>query len=88
MRYRNRTEIISQILEIANGGSSDDDGRVTKTKIMYKAFLGHAQLKEYLMILTGNDLLGYDIDTQSRNHSRPLKKVLDFFKSTIRSTMW
>jgi predicted transcriptional regulator len=22
-------------------------------------------LKEYLMILTGNDLLGYDIDTQS-----------------------
>jgi predicted transcriptional regulator len=65
MRYRNRTEIISQILEIAIGGSSDDDARVTKTKIMYKAFLGHAQLKEYLMILTGNDLLGYDIDTQS-----------------------
>ena len=52
-------EIISQILEIANGSS------VTKTKIMYKALLSHHQLKEYLTLLTGSDLLSYDLDTET-----------------------
>jgi predicted transcriptional regulator len=65
MRYRSRTEIISQILEIANTESGEGVIRITKTKIMYEAFLSYAQLKEYLMILTGNDLLDYDLDTKS-----------------------
>ena len=38
MKYRSRTEIVSNILEAANGG-------VTKTKIMYKAFLSYNQLQ-------------------------------------------
>jgi predicted transcriptional regulator len=59
MNYRSRMEIISQILEIANGSS------VTKTKIMYKALLSHHQLKEYLTLLTGSDLLSYDLDTET-----------------------
>jgi predicted transcriptional regulator len=59
MNYRSRMEIISQILEIANGSS------VTKTKIMYKAFLSHHQLKEYLTLLTRSNLLSYDLDTQT-----------------------
>ena len=50
MKYRSRTEIASQILEAANGGT-------TKTKIMYKAFLSYAQLKEYLGRLIDNELL-------------------------------
>jgi predicted transcriptional regulator len=50
MKYRSRTEIVSEILEAANGGA-------TKTKIMYKAFLSYAQLKEYLSILVENGLL-------------------------------
>ena len=50
MKYRSRTEIISHILLAANGGAS-------KTKIMYKAFLSYAQLKEYLGILIENDLI-------------------------------
>jgi predicted transcriptional regulator len=58
MTNRSRTEIVSQILEIANR-TSDDDG-VTKTKLMYKAYLSTAQLKEYMMLLTESDLLGYD----------------------------
>jgi predicted transcriptional regulator len=37
----------------------DDEG-VTQTKLMSKLFLGNAQLKDYLVFLTGNDLLGYD----------------------------
>jgi predicted transcriptional regulator len=53
MKYRSRTDITAQILEAANGG-------VTKTKIMYKAFLSYAQLKEYLTVLVQNGLLEYD----------------------------
>jgi predicted transcriptional regulator len=52
MKYRSRTEIVSMILEAANGGA-------TKTKIMYKAFLSYAQLKEYLTLLIENNLLEY-----------------------------
>ena len=52
MKYRSRTEIVSMILEAANGGA-------TKTKIMYKAFLSYAQLKEYLAVLIENNLLEY-----------------------------
>ena len=42
MRYRSRTAIISDILGVANKRSG-----VGRTKIMYKAFLSYAQLKEY-----------------------------------------
>ena len=52
MKYRSRTDITAQILEAANGGA-------TKTKIMYKAFLSYAQLKEYLTVLIENNLLDY-----------------------------
>jgi predicted transcriptional regulator len=52
MKYRSRTDIVSQVLEAANGGA-------TKTKIMYKAYLSYAQLKEYLSILTEKGLLQY-----------------------------
>ena len=50
LKYRSRTELASNILEAANGGA-------TKTKIMYKAFLSYAQLKEYLAMLIANSLL-------------------------------
>ena len=58
MGYRSRTEIVSNILEAANGG-------VTKTKIMYKAFLSYNQLREYLSILIENNLLEYLDGTQT-----------------------
>ncbi|MDW0289866.1 MAG: winged helix-turn-helix domain-containing protein [Nitrososphaeraceae archaeon] len=58
MKYRSRTEIVSMILEAANGGA-------TKTKIMYKAFLSYAQLKEYLSVLIENNLLEYLEGTQT-----------------------
>jgi predicted transcriptional regulator len=53
VKYRSRTDIVAQILVAANGGA-------TKTKIMYKAFLSYAQLKQYLEVLVENDLLEYD----------------------------
>ena len=52
MKYRSRTEIVSNILQAANGGG-------TKTRIMYKAFLSYAQLKEYLSVLIENNLIEY-----------------------------
>ena len=70
---RNRIEIIAQILEVVNEGS--DDG-VTKTKIMYKAFLNYAQLKEYLTILTDNGLLSYDVGTQTFKTSKNAPRFL------------
>jgi predicted transcriptional regulator len=74
MRYRSRTEIISQILETANGG------RATKTKILYKAFLSHAQLKDYLTILTDSDLLRYDLDTQTFKTTEKGLRFLEIYK--------
>jgi len=55
MRYRSRTDIVAQILEAANGG----DG-ATQAKIMYKAFLSYAELKEYLTVMVENGLLKYN----------------------------
>jgi predicted transcriptional regulator len=52
MKYRSRTEIVSSILDAANGGA-------TKTKIMYIAFLSYSQLKEYLSILIENNLIEF-----------------------------
>jgi predicted transcriptional regulator len=40
------------MLEAANGGA-------TKTKIMYKAYLSYAQLKEYLTVMMENGLIEY-----------------------------
>jgi len=52
MKYRSRTDITAQILEAANGG-------VTRTRIMYKAFLSYVQLKEYLTVLMEKGLMDY-----------------------------
>jgi predicted transcriptional regulator len=60
MRYRNRTEIVTRILEVVNEGSSFGYGGIPKTTITYKASLTHRQLQEYLLILTESNLLSYD----------------------------
>ena len=57
MKYRSRTEIISMILESVTIGT-------TKTKIMYKAYLSYTQLKEYLTLLEGSGMIGYENGTQ------------------------
>ena len=57
MKYRCRTEIVATMLEAANG-------RATKIKIMYSAFLSYGQLKEYLSVLIENNLIEYLDGTQ------------------------
>ena len=70
MKYRSRTEIVSMILEAANGGA-------TKTKIMYKAFLSYNQLKEYLSVLIANNLIEYRDGTKT---FRTTEKGLNLLK--------
>jgi predicted transcriptional regulator len=53
MKYRSRTEIISLILETVSQG-------VTKTKIMYTAYLSYTQLNEYMSFLIKNELIKRD----------------------------
>jgi predicted transcriptional regulator len=72
MRYRSRTDIVAQILEAANDGGGDGGG-ATQTKIMYKAFLPYAQLKEYLTIMVENGLLKY---YQRSRYTKPLRRVI------------
>ena len=71
MKYRSRTEIVSMILEAANGRGT------TKTKIMYKAFLSYSQLKEYLSVLIKNNLLEYTDGTKT---FRTTEKGLNLLK--------
>jgi predicted transcriptional regulator len=56
MKYRNRTEIVSNILKAATGGAG-------RTKIMYKSFISYNQLKEYLSVLIENNLIEYLVGT-------------------------
>jgi predicted transcriptional regulator len=73
MKYRSKINIISQILEAANGGNA------TRSKITYKAFLNYYQLKEYLMLLTEKDLLRYDKDTQTFKTTEKGLRFLDTY---------
>ena len=74
MKYRSRTEIASRILESATGGT-------TKTKIMYRAFLSYAQLKEYLTMLEGNGLMTYDKGEQTYKTTQKGLRFLDVTNS-------
>ncbi len=70
MKYRSRTEIVATILEAANG-------RATKTKIMYNAFLSYNQLKDYLSVLIENNLIEYLDGTRE---FKTTEKGLNFLK--------
>jgi predicted transcriptional regulator len=72
MKYRSRTDIVGLILEAANGGA-------TKTKIMYKAFLSYAQLKEYLTDLLENRLLDYEEGRQFLRTTEKGMRVLQMY---------
>jgi predicted transcriptional regulator len=70
MKYKSRTEIVGNILDAANEGT-------TKTKLMYKAYISYNQLKEYLTILIENNLIEYIDGTQT---FKTTEKGLHFLK--------
>jgi predicted transcriptional regulator len=61
---------VGNILDAANRGG-------TRSKIMYKAFLGYNQLNEYLPVLIENNLIEYHDGTQT---FRTTEKGLYFLK--------
>ena len=52
-QHRSRSEIIASILSTANGN------RIRQTEILYKTYLSHTLLKDYLLFLIENDLIDY-----------------------------
>ena len=56
MKYRGRLEIIAMILQTAAEN-------VTKTRIMYAAYLSFQQVNDYLEFMQENDLLQYENET-------------------------
>jgi predicted transcriptional regulator len=56
LKYRSRADNTTEILKIADKG-------VSKTRIMYGAYLSFAQLKEYLKMLVDNGMLSFDEKT-------------------------
>ena len=74
MKYRSRTEIVGLILEAANRGGA------TKTKIMYKAFLSFAQLREYLTMLQDNGLIEYEGGRHTYRTAEKGMRLLDIYE--------
>jgi len=59
MRYRSKSEIFGRVLAVANGQG------VTRTGIMYKAFLSFTQAKAILTTLIERELLQFDRTTNT-----------------------
>jgi predicted transcriptional regulator len=74
MKYRSRTEIVGLILEDANGGGA------TKTRIMYKAFLSFAQLREYLTMLQENGLIEHEGGRQTYRTTEKGMSLLQIYE--------
>ncbi len=70
---RSSIDIISHILEVANGGAS-------KTKTMQRAVLGHKQMTEYVYFLLKRGLLAYEhyIQRGEAQRYRTTEKALRF----------
>jgi predicted transcriptional regulator len=71
MKFRNKTDIIAQMLESASGES------LTKTKIMYKAYVPHEQITYYLQVLVDNGLLCLERETRHYRTTAKGQQLLD-----------
>lgn len=57
VKYRCRTEIISEILRSAMGGS-------TRSKLMFESYIPFSRVNAYLVFLQENQMLRYNQKTQ------------------------
>jgi predicted transcriptional regulator len=78
--YRGRQQIIAKMLDIINASDAKD---ATRTSIIYKAFLSHAQLKEYLSFLLENGLID-EISLPTKSHGGHEKFVYKITERGIR----
>jgi predicted transcriptional regulator len=58
-RHRSRGEIIASILQAVNGNS------LRQTEILYRTYLSHNLLKEYLVLLLENELIEYTAEERT-----------------------
>ena len=72
MKYRSRMDIVTTVLDAARTG-------ISRTKIMYSAYLSYAQTIEYLEFLHGNGLLKYE---QGSKTYRTTEKGLKFLHAS------
>ncbi len=84
-------EIVAQILQVVNdnnnsNGNDGIGGGASKTKIMYKAFLSYAQLKEYLLLMTESGMLQYDKLTYTYRMTEKGLKFLKIYNETVVDT--
>jgi len=77
MIYRSRAQIVSKMLE-----SAKDLNGVTKTRIMYEAYLSYVQLREYLSVLIENGLLEYAAHTRTYKITPKGIEYLELFEQT------
>ena len=68
MKHRTTTTIIAEILDLASH-------RMSKSRIMYRAFLSHHQLQLYLQILTDRGLI---VKEEKGNAYRTTEKGMHF----------
>jgi len=75
MKIRDTINIIQFILEVT---TEINNAKTMMSMTMYKVLLNHPTLKEYWTILSENNLLRYDDDTQT---FKTTEKGLKFLKS-------
>jgi predicted transcriptional regulator len=73
VKYRSRSQIISEILRVA------DMNGATKMNIMYKAFLSYHQLKEYLEFLQASEMIRYVENAKIYHITEKGKKLLQAY---------
>jgi len=73
VKYRSRTDIVANMLQVAQGGA-------IKTRIMYRAFLSFPQLNEYLELLTDSGLLEYSEGERKYHTSEKGRYFLKMYK--------
>lgn len=73
MKYRSRSEITYMILNSVNA-------HVTKTRIMYEAYLSYTQLKEYLAHMETNGLIKCETTSQRYHITEKGRKLLHLYE--------
>ena len=76
MKKQDAINIIRFILEVT---IESNNAKSMMSMIMYKVLLNHPGLKEFWTILSENNLLSYNVDTQT---FKTTEKGLRFLKST------
>ena len=74
MKNRTHHDILAKVLQTAKG----TDG-ITKTRIMYRAYLSSSQLKEYIAYCRGHGLVTYDAGTRVYKTTNKGIRLLETF---------